>query len=136
MGANFLPPQEGKIHKEVLFSSLSTKGCCPPMSNLPHTMLTSKNGFCSIFWHFLTLEKLYKLHLLCLNILFFKFNLFNFILLIIGLASSLSLNLFCFVFNFYWNIVDLQHCVSLCCTAKWISYTYTYIHSFLDSFPI
>ena len=26
-------------------------------------------------------------------------------------------------------------CVSLCCTAKWIRYTYTYIHSFLDSLP-
>ena len=32
-------------------------------------------------------------------------------------------------------MVDLQCCVSFCYTAKWISYTYTYIHSFLDSFP-
>ena len=38
--------------------------------------------------------------------------------------------------NFYWSIVDLQCCVSFRCTAKWISYTYTYSHSFLDSFPI
>ena len=30
--------------------------------------------------------------------------------------------------NFYWSIVDLQRCVSFCCT-NWISYTYTYIHS-------
>ena len=40
--------------------------------------------------------------------------------------------------NFYWSIVDLQCCVSFRCTAKWINYTYTYIHSFfsfLDSFP-
>ena len=33
-------------------------------------------------------------------------------------------------------MVELQCCVSFRCTAKWISYTYTYIHSFLDSFPI
>ena len=39
-------------------------------------------------------------------------------------------------FNFYWSIVDLQCCVSFRCTAKWVTYTNTYIHSFLDSFPI
>ena len=38
--------------------------------------------------------------------------------------------------NFYWSRVDLQCWVSFCCTAKWISYTYTHVHSFLDSFPI
>ena len=32
-----------------------------------------------------------------------------------------------FKINFYWSIVDLQCCVSFCCIAKWISYTYTYI---------
>ena len=35
--------------------------------------------------------------------------------------------------NFYWSIVDLQCCVNFRCIAKWISYTYAYIHSFLDS---
>ena len=32
--------------------------------------------------------------------------------------------------------VHLQCCASLCCIAKWFSYTYAYIHSFSDSFPI
>ena len=40
----------------------------------------------------------------------------------------------CCFFFFYWSLVDLQCCVSFRYTAKWISYTYTYIHS-LDSFP-
>ena len=53
---------------------------------------------------------------------------------------TMSLFFFNFIFlfskNVYWSIVDLQCCISYCYTAKWISYTYTYIHSFLDSFPI
>ena len=32
--------------------------------------------------------------------------------------------------------VDFQCCVSFWCVAKWFSYTYTYIHSLSDSFPI
>ena len=39
-----------------------------------------------------------------------------------------------FQFQFFWNRVDLQCCVIFCCTAQWSSYTY--IQSFLDSFPI
>ena len=29
----------------------------------------------------------------------------------------------------YWSIVGLQHCVMIRCTSKFLSYTYTYIHS-------
>ena len=54
---------------------------------------------------------------------------------IISLLREKPLSLF-FLINFYWSIVDLQCCVSFSCTAKWISYTYTYIHCFLDAFPI
>ena len=35
-----------------------------------------------------------------------------------------------FLKKFSWSIVDLHCCVSFRCTAKWISYTYTYILSF------
>ena len=38
------------------------------------------------------------------------------------------------IFILYWGIVDLQCCVNFRYTAKWFSYTYTYIHSFSDSF--
>ena len=41
-----------------------------------------------------------------------------------------------FFLSFYWSIVDLQCCVNFRCTAKWICYTCTHTHSFLDSFPI
>ena len=39
-------------------------------------------------------------------------------------------------FLVYWSMVDLQCYVIYYCTVKWFSYTHTYIHSFLDSFPI
>ena len=42
---------------------------------------------------------------------------------------------FFFKINFYWSTVDLQCCVSFYCTAKCTSYTYAYIHSFLDYVP-
>ena len=41
-----------------------------------------------------------------------------------------------FFFNFYWSIVALQCCVGFYCAAKCISYTYTYISSFLAEFPV
>ena len=49
---------------------------------------------------------------------------------------SLKLLFFMFLKKCFWNIVDLQFCVSFRCTAKSFSCTYTYIHSFSDSFPL
>ena len=46
-----------------------------------------------------------------------------------------ALNFIFYLFkHFFWSIVDLQCCVSYRYTAKWISYTYTYIHSCLGFF--
>ena len=39
-------------------------------------------------------------------------------------------------FLFYWSIVTLQCHVSFYCPAKWISFKYTYIPSFLSLLPI
>ena len=40
--------------------------------------------------------------------------------------------IFIILLNFYWSTVSLQCSVSFYYTAKWISYTYTYILSSLD----
>ena len=41
------------------------------------------------------------------------------------------------VFSNYLSVVNLQHCVSFRDRAKWVSYTYIYMHSlFLRFFPI
>ena len=42
-----------------------------------------------------------------------------------------KLKIFMFLKDFYWSIVALQCCASFYCTAKWISYRYTHIPSFL-----
>ena len=36
----------------------------------------------------------------------------------------------------YWSIAVLQHCVSFCCTAKWIRHVYTYIPTSLNFLSI
>ena len=38
--------------------------------------------------------------------------------------------------NFHWNILDFQGCVSFSCTAWWINYINTYIHSLKKFFSI
>ena len=40
-----------------------------------------------------------------------------------------------FFLNFYWIVVNFQCWVSFRYTMKWISYAYTYMPAFLDSFP-
>ena len=49
------------------------------------------------------------------------FSVFNIYLLVIFVFIIFK------IFVLYWNRVDLQCCVSFKCTAKWFSYTYTYI---------
>ena len=67
--------------------------------------------------------------LLWLNIMFVRF--IHIIDIVVVHSFSLLYNIpFYFLFNFYWSRIDLRCCVSFSCTAKWVSYTYTYIHSF------
>ena len=46
--------------------------------------------------------------------------------------------LFVFFFQFWffnWHIVDIQCCITFCCTAKWFNHTYIYAFFFIYSFP-
>ena len=43
---------------------------------------------------------------------------------------------FFLLINFYWSVVSLQCCISFRHTAKWVTFTYTYIHSSSDFLPI
>ena len=70
-------------------------------------MLASNNSFCSVCWPFLTFHKLYKLHLqyqsalfLICSLIFYWYHVWPH-----------SYHEICVVFNFYCNIVDLQHCI-------------------------
>ena len=44
-----------------------------------------------------------------------------------GVILFVEALLFFFIFILYWSMVDLQHCISFRCMAKWFSYIYTYI---------
>ena len=35
-------------------------------------------------------------------------------------------------FEFYWSIVDLQHCVNFCRIGKWLTYTYIFFFIFFS----
>lgn len=49
---------------------------------------------------------------------------------------SIAHILFLLILIFYWNLVDVQYCVSFRYAAKQFSYTHTYIYSFSDPFSI
>ena len=49
-------------------------------------------------------------------------------------VSQASLQLVAYCSSFYeqnWSIVDLQHCISFRCTARWFSYTYIYTYTYI-----
>ena len=56
------------------------------------------------------------------------------------LSTNFNMYIFCLLLkNFflglwilYWSILDLQHCVSFRCTAKWFSYTYSFFFRFFS----
>ena len=51
-------------------------------------------------------------------------------------AKGFLLHTFFSFFNILLkHIVDVQYCDNFCCTTKWFSYSCTYIHCLLDSFP-
>ena len=57
-------------------------------------------------------------------------------LILLWVFSSSEFFFFTLIFIIYWSITDSQYCISFRCTTEWPSYSYTYTHSFADSFPI
>ena len=74
------------------------------------------------FWNWLTFTQYnaLRIHPSCCM---YWYSLFLFITLPISWKK--------FLLEYSWFAV-----LCFCCTAKWLSYTYIYVHSFLDSFPI
>lgn len=75
------------------------------------------------------IRKQFKLEYLPIWIHFFLFSIW-----LSTLFFCKSFNIFySLVFVLYWNIVNLQLCVSFRCVAKWLRYI-TYVHSFFRFF--
>ena len=94
------------------------------------SMLLRLSAVFFYFVHFFTVKNFNTISLMLINIPTFSVNNINISKHFISVILLHVIILVPFLKNFYWSIVDLQCCVSFRCTAKWMSYTYTYTHFF------